>query len=78
MTGLINGQVKKCYWRRRSVRVTPVMRLGTLASLTVVLQRIGLSGRLNTTFIGRMNFMQAMRIPWVDRVRNQWFGSAIS
>jgi hypothetical protein len=44
------------------MHVMPVMRLGTQADLTVVLSRIGLSGRLNTTFIERMNFLQAVRL----------------
>ncbi len=52
---LIYGQVKKIYRRRKLVRVTPVMRLGTQADLTVALQRMGLSGRLNTAFIERVN-----------------------
>jgi hypothetical protein len=52
---LIYGQVKKCYRRRKLVRVIHVMRLGTQADLTVALQRIGLSGRLNTAFIERVN-----------------------
>jgi IS1 family transposase len=46
---------KKCYRRRKLVRVTPVMRLGTEADLKAALQRIGLSGRLNTTYIERVN-----------------------
>src|SRR5579884_153228 len=45
--GLIYGQVKKSYRRRKLVRVTPVMRLGTEADLTVALQKRGFSGRLN-------------------------------
>jgi IS1 family transposase len=53
--GLIYGQVKKCFRRRKLVRVTPVMRLGTQADLTVALQRMGCSGRLNTAFIERVN-----------------------
>ncbi len=53
--GLIYGQVKKSYRRRKLVRVTHVMRLGTQADLTVALQRIGLAGRLNTAFIERVN-----------------------
>src|SRR6266516_1073026 len=53
--GLIYGQVKKSYQRRKLVRVTPVMRLGTEASLTVALQGMGFSGRLNTAFIERVN-----------------------
>jgi IS1 family transposase len=52
---LIYGQVKKCYQRRKLVRVKHVMRLGTEAGLTVALQRLGFSGRLNTAFIERVN-----------------------
>jgi IS1 family transposase len=52
---LIYGQVKKSYRRRKLVRVTPVMRLGTEADLTIALQGLGLSGRLNTAFIERVN-----------------------
>jgi transposase-like protein/IS1 family transposase len=53
--GLIYGQVKKSYRRRKIVRVTHVMRLGTEAALKVTLQGLGLSGRLNTAFIERVN-----------------------
>jgi hypothetical protein len=52
---LIYGQVKKSYRRRKLVRVTRVMRLGTSAALTAALQGLGLSGRLNTAFIERVN-----------------------
>jgi Integrase core domain len=52
---LIYGQVKKSYRRRRLVRVTQVMRLGTQAALTATLQGLGFSGRLNTAFIERVN-----------------------
>ena len=50
---LIYGQVKKSYRRRKPVRVTHVMRLGTEEALTVALQGLGFSGRLNTAFIER-------------------------
>jgi transposase-like protein len=46
--GLIYGQVKKSYRRRKLVRVSQVMRLGTEAALKAALQGLGLSGRLNT------------------------------
>jgi hypothetical protein len=46
--GLISGQVQKCYRRRKLMRVRHVMRLGTQTDLTVALQRMGFSGRLNT------------------------------
>ncbi len=52
---LIYGQVKKSYRRRKLVRVSQVMRLGTEAALKAALQELGLSGRLNTAFIERVN-----------------------
>jgi IS1 family transposase len=52
---LIYGQVKKSYRRRKLIRVTPVMRLGTEDALKAALQGLGLSGRLNTAFIERVN-----------------------
>ena len=53
--GLIYGQLKKSYRRRKLVRVTHVMRLGTQTALQVTLQGLGFSGRLNTAFIERVN-----------------------
>jgi IS1 family transposase len=53
--GLIYGQVKKIYQRRKLVRVRHVMRLGTQADLSAALQGMGFSGRLNTAFIERVN-----------------------
>jgi transposase InsO family protein len=53
--GLIYGQVKKSYRRRKLVRVTHVMRLGTEDALRITLQHLGLSGELNTAFIERVN-----------------------
>jgi transposase InsO family protein len=53
--GLIDGQVQKNYRRRKLVRVTYVMRLGTEAALKVALLGLGLSGRLNTAFLERVN-----------------------
>jgi IS1 family transposase/transposase-like protein len=53
--GLIYGQVKKCYRRRKLVRVTHVMRLGTEDALKAALQGLGFSGRLNTAYIERVN-----------------------
>lgn len=41
--------------RRKLVRVSQVMRLGTEAALKAALQELGLSGRLNTAFIERVN-----------------------
>jgi hypothetical protein len=53
--GLIYGQVKKGYRRRKLVRVSQVMRLGTEDALKAALQGLGFSGRLNTAFIERAN-----------------------
>ncbi len=53
--GLIYGQVKKSYRRRKLVRASQVMRLGTEDALKVALQGLGFSGRLNTAFIERVN-----------------------
>jgi len=53
--GLIYGQVKKSYRCRKLVKVTHMMRLGTEADLTVALQGMGFSGRLNTASIERVN-----------------------
>ena len=47
--------MKKSYRRRKLVRVAHVMRLGTEAALKATLQELGLSGRLNTAFIERVN-----------------------
>src|SRR5260221_2632443 len=52
---LIYGQVKNCYRRRKLVRVSQVMRLGTEAALKAALQGLGFTGRLNTAFIERVN-----------------------
>ncbi len=40
-TNLIYGQVKKCYRRRKLIRVMHVMRLGTQDALTAARPRIG-------------------------------------
>jgi IS1 family transposase len=53
--GLIYGQVKKCYRRRRLVRIRHVMRLGTEVDLKAALLGLGFSGQLNTAFIERVN-----------------------
>ena len=53
--GLIYGQVRKSYRRHKLVRVAPLMHLGTEDALTVALQELGFSGRLNTAFIERVN-----------------------
>jgi IS1 family transposase len=68
--GLIYGQVKKTYRRRKLVRVTPVMRCGTYVELTATLKQLGLSGRLNTAFIERLNL--TVRQSVAALVRRTW------
>ncbi len=53
--GLIYGQVKKTYRRRKVVRVTRLIRCGTAEALQATLHMLGLSGRLNTAFVERVN-----------------------
>ena len=55
LPGLIYGQVKKSYRRRKVVRVTRVMRCGKAEDLRAALRTLGLSGRLNTAFVERVN-----------------------
>ena len=55
LPGLIYGQVKKSYRQRKVVRVTRMMRCGTFADLRAALCGLGLSGRLNTAFVERVN-----------------------
>ncbi len=52
---LIYGQVKKVYRRRKVVRVTRLMRCGTPEALRMALRHLGLTGRLNTAFVERVN-----------------------
>ena len=47
--------VKKTYRRRTVVRVTRIMRFGTAEGLRAALRQLGLSGRLNTAFVERVN-----------------------
>src|SRR5262247_3233870 len=68
--GLLYGQVKKIYRRRKLVRVTQVMRCGTRAALKTALQTLGLSGRLNTAFVERVNL--TLRQSVAALVRRTW------
>jgi Integrase core domain len=68
--GLIYGQVKKTYRRRKLVRVVQVMRCGTHAALRTALQGLGLSGRLNTAFVERLNL--TLRQSVAALIRRTW------
>jgi len=52
---LLYGQVIKRYQRRRVVSVEYVMQWGVLTDLKGRLKALGLSGRLNTAFVERVN-----------------------
>ncbi len=52
---LVYGQVRKVYRRRRIVRVAHRVVVGTGEQLRVALRALGLSGRLNTAFVERVN-----------------------
>jgi len=67
---LIYGQVKKRYRRQRLVGVTYVLRCGTRAALRSALQGLGLSGRLNTAFVERVNL--TVRQSVAALVRRTW------
>jgi len=68
--GLIYGQVKKTYRCRKLVQVTHMMRCGTRAALREALIRLGLSGRLNTAFIERVNL--TLRQSVAALIRRTW------
>ena len=68
--GLIYGQVKKRYQQRRLVRVSYLMRCGTREALHSTLQGLGLSGRLNTAFVERLNL--TVRQSVAALVRRTW------
>ena len=67
MSGLIYGQVKKMYRRRKVVRVTRVMRCGTTENLRAALTSLGLSGQLNTAFVERVNLTLRQGIAALSR-----------
>jgi len=53
--GLVYGQVQKIVRRRRLVMVKQVLRVGTVEALRTKLPERGLRGRLNTSFVERVN-----------------------
>ncbi len=52
---LLYAQVKKTYRRRKLSRVEARERCGTLEQVTMRLQQLGFSGRIQTAFIERVN-----------------------
>jgi IS1 family transposase len=61
---------EKSYQRRKLMRLTHEMCLGTSAALKVVLQGLAFSGQLNTAFIERVNLTIRHRVAWL--VRRTW------
>ena len=70
VAGLIYGHVKKTYQRRKLVRVTQVMRCSPRVELSVALKQLGLSGRINTAFIERLNLTVRQMVAAL--VRRTW------
>jgi hypothetical protein len=68
--GLIYGQVKKHYRRRRLMGITYVMRCGTRLALRDALMGLGLSGKLNTAFVERFNL--TVRQSVAALIRRTW------
>jgi IS1 family transposase len=68
--GLIYGQVKKRYRRRRLVGVTYMLRCGTHEALQSALRGLGLSGKLNTAFVERVNL--TLRQSVASLIRRTW------
>jgi len=68
--GLISGQVKKISRCRRLVRVTRQMCCGTAEDLRTALSRLGLSGRLNTAFLERVNLTLRQSVSAL--IRRSW------
>jgi IS1 family transposase len=69
-TGLIYGQVKKRYRRRRLVGITYQMRCSPRAALRSALCGLGLSGKLNTAFVERVNL--TLRQMVAALIRRTW------
>ena len=67
---LLYGQVKKLYRRRRVVRVEYRMPWGVLGELKERLKGLGLSGRVNTAFVERVNLTLRQSIGFL--VRRTW------
>jgi transposase-like protein/IS1 family transposase len=67
---LIYGQIKKRYRRRRLVGITYIMRCGTRLALRNALMGLGLSGKLNTAFVERLNL--TVRQSVAGLIRRTW------
>jgi len=68
--GLIYRQVKKRYRRRQLVGVTYVLRCATREAVGSALRGLGLSGKLNTAFVERVNL--TVRQSVAALIRRTW------
>jgi IS1 family transposase len=68
--GLLYAQVKKLYRQRRLVRIAYRMQSGTLEQLKARLQALGLSGKINTAFVERLNL--TLRQAIAPLIRRTW------
>jgi IS1 family transposase/transposase-like protein len=69
-TGLLYDQVKKLYRQRRVVRVEYRMQWGQIEELKTRLKALGLTGRLNTAFVERVNL--TLRQAIAPLIRRTW------
>jgi IS1 family transposase len=67
---LLYGQLQRTVRRRKLVRVKQVLLLGTLEGLRTKLQSLGFSGKLNTSFVERVNL--TMRRGVAGLARQTW------
>jgi len=68
--GFIYAQVKKIHRRRRLVKVEYHVLLGELEKLRVGLKAMGLSGKINTAFVERLNLTVRQGVSFL--VRRTW------
>jgi hypothetical protein len=65
LPGLLYAQVQKIQRRRRLIRVDHKMLCGSAEAFSVRLQMLGLSGRIQTAFIERVNLtLRRSLAPW--------------
>jgi hypothetical protein len=69
--GFIYAQVKKIHRRRRLVKVEYHVLLGELEMLRVGLKAMGLSGKINTAFVERLNLTIRQGVAFL--VRRTWW-----
>jgi len=70
VAGIIYAQVKKFHRRRKLVKVEHLMLCGELEEMTAGLKALGLSGKINTAFIERLNLTTRQGVAFL--VRRTW------